>query len=65
MTPPRGLANHPKQPKSTRNNTITNKNKNYLTYIFRPFAVRLEIELRCILFALIIHWSPPVVLSIG
>ena len=39
--------------------------------MFRPFAMRLEIELRCILFPLIIlemllqlDWSPPVVNSI-
>jgi len=39
--------------------------------VFRPFAVRLQIELRCILFPLIIlemflqlDWSPPVVNSI-
>jgi hypothetical protein len=48
------------------------KNRNTLfTYVFRTFAVRLETELRCIFFPLIIlemflqlHWSPPVVNSI-
>ena len=40
-------------------------------YVFRPFAMRLEIELRCTLFPLIIFemilqldWSLPVVNSI-
>ena len=45
------------------------ENRNMLsTYVFRPLAMRLEIELRCILFLLIIlemflqlDWSPPVV----
>jgi hypothetical protein len=51
---------------------IKNKQQKYLVYIrFRPFAMRLEIELRCILFPWIIlemflqlDWSPPVVNSI-
>ena len=48
------------------------KNRNSLfTYVFRPFANRLKIDLWCILFPLSIlelflqlHWSPPVINSI-
>ena len=52
---------------------IKNKKQKHLIYhqVFRPFAMRLEIELRCILFPLIIlemflqlDWSPSVVNSI-
>ena len=53
---------------------IENKKQKYLiycTYVFRPFAMRLEIELRYILFPLIVlemflqlDWSPPMVNSI-
>jgi hypothetical protein len=53
-------------------NVLKIENRNSLfTYLFRPFARRLEIELRCILFPLFIlemflqlDWSPPVVNSI-
>jgi hypothetical protein len=46
----------------------TNNRNTLFTYVFRPFAMRLGIELRCILFPLIIlemflqlDWSPLVV----
>jgi hypothetical protein len=52
-------------------NSIINKQQKYLIYVFRPFAARPEIELRCIMFPLVIlekflqlDWSPPVVNSI-